>query len=264
MNRGRLVAGNWKMHMTTPEAAAAVESFVKMVSAKPLVDVVVCPPFTALARVHELVKDTPIKLGAQDVFWKEQGAFTGQISARMLADLGVSYCIVGHSETRGRFGKLEIEPDDVRYFSETHSTINSKLKTLLYHSITPILCVGETDDERKGGYTDVVIREQLTGALSGIDASELYTLVVAYEPVWAIGTGKTCDAEEAGRVCRFVRSAFADLYNAGVAEELRVLYGGSVKADNAAELFSQPDVDGGLIGGASLDAKSFLAIALAV
>jgi triosephosphate isomerase len=255
--RTKLIVGNWKMHMTIAQAGATVEAFVKHANARPDVDVAVCPPFTALSKVREYVKQSHIQLGAQNVFWKESGAFTGHISPSMLSDLGCTYCIVGHSETRGRFGKLEIDEEDLGFFCETDSIINKKIKALLYHSINPILCVGETQEEREMGSTEQVIASQLEGAFKGIDPSELYFTSVAYEPVWAIGTGNTCDTQEANRVCEFIRNKLAKLLDEEVAQHIRVLYGGSVKADNAAELFHQPMIDGGLVGGASLDAESF-------
>ena len=260
--RTKFVAGNWKMNFTTKEAAAAVESFMRHVSARSNVDVVVCPPYMSIARVRELVQHTHIKVGAQNVFWIENGAFTGKIGPGMLDEHGVSFCIVGHSETRGRFGKLEVPPSTLGYFSETDETINLKLKALLYRSINPILCVGETEQEREAGMTDEVVRKQLTGALCGIEAAELYFLIVAYEPVWAIGTGKVCDAAEAERVCAMIRSTLGEILDTDVAEEVRILYGGSLKASNSGEIFSQPNVDGGLVGGSSLDPMEFSRIVM--
>lgn len=250
------------MNMTVAEATAAVESFSRYVDAKSNVDVAVCPPFTAISRVRELCRHTHIQVGAQDVFWKESGAFTGQISAAMLYDLGCTYCIVGHSEKRGRFGKLEVSEQSLTYFAESEHTINLKIRSLNYHSVNPILCVGETEEERTRGQTEDVIRRQLAGALEGLDASELYFMAVAYEPVWAIGTGNTCDSSEANRVCGQIRSMLSDLLDPDVAQEVRVLYGGSVKPENARELFHQPNIDGGLVGGASLDPGSFSRIVM--
>ncbi|MEQ1823464.1 MAG: triose-phosphate isomerase [Fimbriimonadaceae bacterium] len=260
--RTKLVVGNWKMNMTTAEAAAAVETFIKRVDAKSNVDVAICPPFTAIPKVRELIKNSHIQLAAQNVFWKESGAFTGQISAPMLYELGCSYCVVGHSETRGRFGKLEISEQSLSFFNETDYTINLKIRALLYHSVNPILCVGETAEERANGQTEEIIRSQLTAALEGIDAAELYFSVVAYEPVWAIGTGETCDAAEANRVCEFIRGVLGSILDKDLAEEVRILYGGSVNALNCKELFSQPNIDGGLVGGASLDPTSFSLIVM--
>jgi triosephosphate isomerase len=260
--RTKLVAGNWKMNLTASESAAVVESFIGLVDQKLDVDVVICPSYLSIPRVRELIKRTHIGLGAQDVFWKESGAFTGRISAAMLKDAGVTHCIVGHSETRGKFGKLETPESTVPFFAETDETVNLKIQALLYVSIVPILCVGETLAEREAGETDAVIRAQLTGGLAGIDGAEFQSGVVAYEPVWAIGTGKTCDAEEANRVCGVVRSTLVEILGDSAAQEIRVLYGGSVKASNAAQLFAQPEIDGGLVGGASLDPREFSLIVL--
>jgi triosephosphate isomerase len=248
--------------MTNAESAAAVETFLKHVNARNDVDVVVCPPYLSIGRVRELLKNTHVKVGAQNVFWKDCGAFTGNVSAPMLNDCGVSYCIVGHSETRGRFGKLEVPEASLGYFSETDHTVNLKIRSLLFHSINPILCVGETAAEREAGKTDEIIRQQLAAGLEGIDPTELYFFSVAYEPVWAIGTGNTCDSEEANRVCGHVREVLCELLDKDVAEEIRVLYGGSVKAANAGEIFRQSNIDGGLVGGASLDPMEFSRIVM--
>lgn len=248
--------------MTVAEATALVESLVADIQAKNTVDVLVCPPYLALPKVRELLKNTPIKVGAQDVFWEESGAYTGQISPKMLSDLCVDYCLVGHSETRGRFGKLEVPSSTLGYFAETDETVNLKIKALLFHGVTPILCVGETLAERDSGRTESVIAEQLEGALQDIDSAEFYGLVVAYEPVWAIGTGKTCDTEEANRICKFIRSKLSEMSDDATSQAVRILYGGSVKASNAADLFSQSDIDGGLVGGASLEADGFTRIVL--
>lgn len=260
--RTKLVAGNWKMNFTTTEAAAAVESFARLVDAKSNVDVVICPPYLSIARVRDLVRDTHIKVGAQDVFWAENGAFTGRVSPRMLDEFGVGFCIVGHSETRGRFGKLEVPETTLGYFGETDETVNLKIKALLFHSINPILCVGETSSERDADRTDEVIRQQLTRGLEGIDWAELFFLSIAYEPVWAIGTGNVCDAAEAERVCAMIRATVAETLDPDLAEEVRILYGGSVKASNCEELFDQPNIDGGLVGGASLDPHEFSRIVM--
>lgn len=254
--RKKLVVGNWKMNMTRPEAAAAIEGLVRLIDTEE-VEVGICPPYLAIDCVHHLLRNTRIKVGAQDVFWKESGAFTGRISPGMLTDAGCTMCIVGHSETRGRFGKLEVPESTTGFFAETDETVNLKIKALLYHSIVPILCVGETLAEREAGRTDEVIAAQLRGALDGIDGSEFYSGVVAYEPVWAIGTGKTCDSAEAERVCGVVRGLLKDVLDAEAADAIRIQYGGSVKAANARELFSQPNIDGGLVGGASLNVQEF-------
>jgi len=258
--RKKLVVGNWKMNLTRAESAACVESVLLLLDKQDQVEVAVCPPFTSLDSVQHLLRKTHVHVGAQDVFWKQSGAFTGQISANMLADLGCSYCIVGHSETRGRFGKLEIGESTVGYFAETDETVNLKIKALLYHNICPILCVGETLAEREAGETDAVIAAQLRAGLDGVDGAEYYNAVVAYEPVWAIGTGKTCDAAEAERVCGMIRGVLAEVFDEEAADNIRVLYGGSVKANNARDLFAGPNVDGGLVGGASLVAQEFAEI----
>ncbi len=253
----KLVVGNWKMNMTNAEATANVQAFVKHVDARSDVDVVICPPYMSIGRVRELVKDTHIKVGAQDTFWENSGAYTGQVSAPMLAECDVTYCIVGHSEKRGRFGKLETDPETLCYFKETDHTVNLKLKSLLFHSINPILCVGETADERNANQTESVIEAQLRGALAGLDPAELYFFSVAYEPVWAIGTGNTCESGEANRVCGLIRRFLGEILDEDVASMIRILYGGSVKASNSRELFHQPNIDGGLVGGSSLDSEEF-------
>ena len=249
--------------MTQAQSAGVVESFVLSVELHSKVEVGICPPFLSIPVVREWIKKTHILLGAQDCFWAEKGAFTGSISAPMLTDAGVTICIVGHSETRGRFGKLEIPESTIGYFAETDETVNLKIKALLYSNIVPILCVGETLSEREEGTTDATIQAQINGALAGIEGEELYGLVVAYEPVWAIGTGKTCDTAEAERVCSMIRSTLEEKFSPQMAESVRVLYGGSVKAANAKELFAQPNIDGGLVGGASLDPVEFAAIVAA-
>ncbi len=260
--RTRLVVGNWKMNNTVTESVAAVETFVQHVDAKSSVDVVICPPYLAIPRLRDLLRNTHIKVGAQDVFWAESGAFTGKVSAKMLDEFCVSHVIVGHSETRGRFGKLETPENTLGYFAESGATINLKIRALLYRAMSPILCVGETAAEREAGQTETVIRAQLEEALTGLDAAELYGTVLAYEPVWAIGTGNTCDSAEAQRVCKFIRGVVAGLFDEHVASELRILYGGSVKSSNSRELFAQPDIDGGLVGGASLDPTEFSLIVM--
>lgn len=258
--RKKLVAGNWKMNMTAAEAAATVESLVESIDYRDSVDMVVCPSYLCIPKTVELLHDSHIKVGAQDVFWMPKGAFTGKVSAPMLKAAGCAYCIVGHSETRGRFGKLEIADTAVSHFSETDHTVNLKIAALLEQGIVPILCVGESQVERENNMTDAVITTQLEKALDGFDPDELDDLVVAYEPVWAIGTGKTCETAEAERVCAMIRIVIGEIIGASHAKGIRVLYGGSVKASNAHELFSQPNIDGGLVGGASLDPKEFAAI----
>ncbi len=248
------------MNMTLAEAAATVESFISSLPAVSRVDAAICPPFLVIDCIRHLLRRTPVRVGAQDVFWKDSGAFTGHISPSMLADVDCEMCIVGHSETRGRFGKLEVPESTLCFFAETDETVNLKIKALLYHNICPILCVGETLEEREAGRTDEVIREQLRGGLAGIEGAEFYNGVVAYEPVWAIGTGKTCDTAEAERVCAMIRQSLGTQMDEDSSANIRVLYGGSVKASNARELFSQPNIDGGLVGGASLNPEEFVEI----
>ncbi len=258
--RNKLVVGNWKMNLTRSEATALAEALKQAMEPAGSVEVALCPAYLSIESTACAVRNTSIQIGAQDVFWAASGAFTGSVSAGMLKDLGCQFCIVGHSETRGRFGKLEVPQTTLGYFSETDETVNLKIKALLFQSIHPILCVGETLSERTAGKTDEVIRTQLAGAFDGIDGAEFLTGVVAYEPVWAIGTGQTCDSAEASRVCGVIRSALAEILGDQAAQAVRVLYGGSVKSSNSAELFGKPDIDGGLVGGASLVGEEFAKI----
>lgn len=253
MARKPLVVGNWKMNYSPAQAR---DVFSELSAGNfGAVEVGICPTFLCLESLVEAAKTSTVGIGAQDCFWVANGAFTGRISATMLADLGVKYCLIGHSETRGKFGQLEVAESTVPYFAETDETVNLKLIALLKNKVVPILCVGETLAEREANTTDSVIANQLRGALDGL-SGQLDSLVVAYEPVWAIGTGKTCDSTEAQRVCAMIRVVLGE-FGAG---ESRVLYGGSVKPENAKELFSQEDIDGGLVGGASLKADSFLQV----
>ncbi len=260
--RTPVVAGNWKMNCSTAEAGALIEGFLRNADARSEVEVVVFPPYLAIARVREQLRNHRVKFGAQDVFWAESGAFTGQISAGMLADVGCTHCLVGHSETRGRFGKLEVPAETVPYFAETDETCALKIQALVDHALTPVLCVGETIGEREDGRSDTVIQRQLEDALKSFEGPELHSLIIAYEPVWAIGTGKTCDSGEAERICAMIRAWLGERFGGDFADRCRVLYGGSVKAANAKELFSMPNIDGGLVGGASLNAEEFLKIVM--
>lgn len=260
MSRTPLVAGNWKMNNTAAQGAALVEQLFGQITGVSDVEVIVCPPYLAIPKVHDQIRGTQVQLGAQNVFWKESGAFTGFVSVAMLVEMGVTYCIVGHSETRGRFGALEVPESTLGYFAETDETVRLKIEALLAHGLAPILCVGETLAEREAGRTDAMIEAQLAGGLMGIDEVELHKLVVAYEPVWAIGTGKTCETAEAERICGMIREWLGRAYSTEFADQVRVLYGGSVKSSNARELFHQPNIDGGLVGGASLKADEFAAI----
>lgn len=260
--RRKIVAGNWKMNMLRANGAELARQIVPVAAATPSVDVVLCPPYTALSAVREVIANTAVALGAQDVFWKEKGAYTGQVSPQMLVDAGVQYVIVGHSETRGRFGVPEPDFDEtiLKHFGESDKTVNLKLRAALGVGLTVICCVGETLDEREAGATDAIVTGQVQGALEGVTAGEMASVVFAYEPVWAIGTGKTCDAAEADRVCGVIRAVVGRLYGEETANAIRIQYGGSVKASNAAEIFAGPNVDGALVGGASLVAEEFAAI----
>jgi triosephosphate isomerase len=261
--RKKIIAGNWKMNKTVGEATALLEELKPLVAEFAGVDIVICPPYTALYAVNQMLAGSAIGLGAQEAFWKASGAYTSQISLPMLADVGVTYVILGHSETRGRFGVSEpdLTPDLLRTFGETDAGVNIKTQATLAAGLTPIICVGETLSERQRNETDDVVRVQVLGALAGVPAHQVAQhIVFAYEPVWAIGTGEVCAPGEADRVCGVVRHAVESAYGVEAAESVRIQYGGSMKADNAAELLSRPNIDGGLIGGASLKAQDFAAI----
>lgn len=208
------------------------------------VDIVLCPAFTALSEVAEIIAESGIKLGGQDVYWKEEGAFTGEVSAKMLKDIGAEFVIIGHSERR-------------QFFGETNETVNNKLKAVLAYGMTPIVCVGENLKERESDKTFDVITDHVKNGFIDISAEDALKTVIAYEPVWAIGTGKTASPQQAQEVQKYIRDLLAKLYNKDVAFEIRIQYGGSVKPDNITELMKQPDVDGALVGGASLQVDSF-------
>lgn len=265
--RKTIIAGNWKMNCLRADAAALITDLrAKLDGNSDGVEVLVCPPFTALATAEEHLKGSAIGLGGQNTFWKEKGAYTGQISPSMLKDAGCTYVILGHSEPRGRFGVPEPDftPEILAHFGDSDATVNRKLKAVLAAGgLQPIVCVGETLSERQAGNTDSVIQTQTRAALDGIAPESVPTLVFAYEPVWAIGTGEVCEAGEADRVCGVVRSTVGELYGESAAEAVRVQYGGSVKADNALDLLSRPNIDGALVGGASLKAGDFAAIVAA-
>lgn len=259
MSRKPIIAGNWKMHKTVSEAVDLAEEVAAGSCDIENVDVVVCPTYTALYAVSQKLKGTTVGLAAQDVHWKEQGAYTSRISPMMLVDVGCKYTIIGHSETRGRFGKPEAELA-VNYYGETDETVNLKAKAAIAAGLTPIICCGETLDERKAGNTDSVIAGQIRKDLEGLTVGQIAALVIAYEPVWAIGTGEVCDTPEANRVCGMIRGVVAEIAGQDAANAVRIQYGGSVKPDNAAELLSQSDIDGALVGGAALKSSDFLAI----
>jgi triosephosphate isomerase len=229
------------------------------------VEVLLCPVFTALPAVKEAAQGSGILVGAQNLYWKDSGAYTGEVSAPLLVDAGCSHVIIGHSERRGRFGVSEpdLQGDAGRVFGDTDASVNKKVAAALVHGLIPIICVGETLTERQGGQTDLIVQEQTKMALDGIDVAHLPQLVFAYEPVWAIGTGETCEAEEADRVCGVIRAAVGAIGGQNAADAVRVQYGGSVKPENAADLLGRPNIDGALVGGASLKADSFAKIVLA-
>ncbi len=242
-----LMAGNWKMHFTVAESVALVEELKKGISRFADREVVVAPAFTALAGVAAGLAGSPIRLAAQNCYWESQGAYTGEISPPMLRDLGCHYVIVGHSERR-------------QYFGETDQSVNHKLVALLELDLAPILCIGEILEEREDGETVRVLGDQLGGALAGLEAGQVGRLVLAYEPVWAIGTGHTATPEQAQEAHAFIREDLTKRFDNTVANSTRILYGGSVKPENVDELMAQPDIDGALVGGASLKAASFIRI----
>lgn len=242
MARRKIVAGNWKMNKTPSQAAELIKELIPMVSDAD-VDVVICTPATDLAVATELTKGTNIAVGAENMHWEESGAYTGEISADMLLDLGVKYVIIGHSERR-------------EYFAETDETVNKKVKVAVAKGLTPIVCCGETLEQREMGIMPEHIRMQIKIALLGLTADEVKNIVIAYEPIWAIGTGKTCDSDEANRVIAMIRNVVKEVAGAVAADSIRILYGGSVKPSTIEEQMSKSDIDGALIGGASLKAES--------
>lgn len=247
MARIPIIAGNWKMHCTRPEAQALVAALTPLILDAPGREIIVAPPFTALDVVARAIAGTPIRLAAQNLHWEAKGAFTGEVSATMLSEVGCSAVIVGHSERR-------------QYFGETDETVNRRIRAALDGGLMPIVCVGETLAERDGGETAAVIERQIRGAWSGSNAGAIASCVVAYEPVWAIGTGRTATPAQAEEVHALIRRLAASLASPDVAEGLRILYGGSVKPDNVDSLMAEADVDGALVGGASLQAEDFARI----
>ena len=247
MSRKKLIAANWKMYKNPAQTKDFFRDFLSLVSSHDRDEIVVCPPYIDLHAAIESAENSKVAIGAQNVYWKDEGAFTGEISSAMLVAVGCTHVIIGHSERR-------------QYFGETDDTVNLKLKAALQHGLTPIVCVGEVLEEREAGLTEDVLRRQCMRAFNALSAKKAAKLVVAYEPVWAIGTGKTATPEMAADAHVLIRGeaakAFGDEFGAG----LRILYGGSVKPENAKALMSQEEIDGALVGGASLDAKSFAAI----
>jgi len=235
------------MYKTVEQAIALISELDDLIKNKNNAEVVVCPPFTALDAVLEATEGTGISVGAQNMHWEAEGAFTGEVSPAMLKEMGCKYVIIGHSERR-------------QYFGETDENVNNKVKAAFSHGLLPIVCVGERLEQREQGITETVIKTQVDAGLNGLDQDLAARLVVAYEPVWAIGTGKTASDEDAQQVIAFIRKTLADLFGEDTALEVRIQYGGSVKPDNIAGLMEQPDIDGALVGGASLEAVKFSAI----
>lgn len=245
--RKPIIAGNWKLNHNIKEAIELVTELKRELSDTNDVEIVVCPVFTAVASVAEVLMESNIGTGAQDLYWEDSGAFTGEVSAPLIKEAGAEYVIIGHSERR-------------QYFGETNETVNKKLKAALAANLTPIVCVGEVLEERESGKTFDVVQKQCEESLTGISSEEVEKTVIAYEPVWAIGTGKTATPDQAEEVHKFIRELLAKLHSEEVANTIRIQYGGSVKPDNTAELMGQPDIDGALVGGASLKSDSFTAI----
>jgi triosephosphate isomerase len=246
--RRPIIVGNWKMHKTTTEAVALVQGLRDSIASPLELDLGVAPPFTALPAVAEALRGSAIFLAAQNMHWEPQGAYTGEIAAAMLTDVGCTRVIIGHSERR-------------QYFAETDDTVNKKIKAALNAGLDPILCIGETLEQREGNATFGVLEQQLRRGLADIAVDGMQRLVLAYEPVWAIGTGKTATPDQAQEVHAFIRSLLGELYGKALADEVRIQYGGSVNTGNVQLLMSQPDVDGALVGGASLEASAFAHIA---
>ncbi|KHO40192.1 triose-phosphate isomerase [Clostridium tetani] len=244
--RKAIIAGNWKMHNTIDESVKLVEELIPKVKEAEC-EVVVCPPFICLPKIREITAGTNIKVGAQNMYFEEKGAFTGEVSPVMLEKLNIDYVIIGHSERR-------------QYFKETDETVNKKIKAAFEHNLIPILCIGETLNEKENGITEEVVSKQVKLGIFELKEEQVEKLVIAYEPIWAIGTGKTATSEEANEVIAFIRSTVKSLYGDKVAESVRIQYGGSVKPSTIKEQMSMSDIDGALVGGASLKTDDFSAI----
>jgi triosephosphate isomerase (TIM) len=247
MARKKFIAGNWKMNTTVDEAVALAKAVVEKMGKVIDVDIAICPPYISLKAVSDVVKGSSVKLGAQDVHWEAKGAYTGKVSCAMLKSVGVEYVIIGHSEQR-------------QYFHETNETVNKKVKAALAAGLLPIVCVGETLDERKTGKLFSIIEAQTKGAFAGVSRADALKCTIAYEPVWAIGTGEVATPQQANEMHVFIRKQVAGLYDGEAADKMRIQYGGSMKPDNAKALLALSDVDGGLIGGAALKADDFFGI----
>ena len=242
--RTPVIAGNWKMNKTVAEAVVLASEIKEKVAGVENVKIIVCPVFTAVKSVADVLKGTNVKVGAQDMYWETSGAYTGEVSGEMLLEAGAEYVIIGHSERR-------------QYFGETNETVNKKLKKALAIGLKPIVCIGETLADRESGATEAVVEKQVREGFVGLTAEEMKGTIIAYEPVWAIGTGKTATADQAEAVHAFVRNLVAQLWDKETADAVVIQYGGSMKPENVASLLAQPDIDGGLIGGAALKADSF-------
>ena len=245
--RKLIIAGNWKMYKTIKDGQELAVALKRELYKIENVDIVICPAYTLLAYLADDLEDSNIVIGAQDVYWQQEGAFTGEVSGAMLKDAGCQYVIVGHSERR-------------QFFGDTNETVNKKIKACFKYGLTPIICVGENLQERESGSTFKVIENHIQGSLAEISAEDILKTVIAYEPVWAIGTGKTATSDQAQEVHKYIRDLLRKMYGEEVAQSIRIQYGGSVKPENIAELIGKPDVDGALVGGASLKADSFSAI----
>ncbi|MBI4432746.1 MAG: triose-phosphate isomerase [Candidatus Omnitrophica bacterium] len=242
--RKPIIVGNWKLNKTIKEAINLVTQLKRLLADMDVVDMVVCPPFTAISDLSEVLMESNIRLGAQDLYWEEKGAFTGEVSGSLLKEAGAEFVVIGHSERR-------------QFFHETNETVNKKTKAALRNGLCPITCVGELLAERESGKTFQVIENQLKGSFAGFSPAEMKQVIVAYEPVWAIGTGKVASPAQAQEAHAFIRRKLAETFGQETANGLRIQYGGSVKADNIADLMREADIDGALVGGASLDAQSF-------
>jgi len=244
--RKTIIAGNWKMNKTLREGQELAIALRRELYQIEDVDIVVCPPYTLLAYLADALETSNILIGAQDVYWQDEGAFTGEVSPVMLKDIGCKFVIIGHSERRA-------------YFGETNESVNNKIKASLRHDLTPIVCVGETLSERESGQTFKVLDDHIENGLKGITDTDILKIVIAYEPVWAIGTGKTATSQQAQEAQKYIRDLLRKMYN-DIADTVRIQYGGSVKPENITELMREPDVDGALVGGASLKVETFVEI----
>jgi len=245
--RKPIIAGNWKMYKTPAESAAFLDVFLPLVKDHTRDEILLFPSITSLAGAIKAVRHSPVRVGAQTMHWLDEGAYTGQTSPSMLASIGCTHILIGHSESR-------------QYAGETDETVNWKLSAALTHGLVPVVCVGESLDKRKANLTEAVLRWQVAAALTGLDPERAAPLIIAYEPIWAIGTGVTASPEQAQHAHAIIRREIADILGLGRAQTTRILYGGSVKPENAATLMAEPDIDGALVGGASLDPKSFAKI----